>query len=246
VWYPDSAFKTAQCINDFNRGENLPLIIFANWRGFSGGTRDMYGEILKYGAMIVDALRNYRHPVFVYIPPAGELRGGAWVVIDPTINPRKMEMFADEQARGGILEPPGICEVKFRGQEQVATMHRLDPHINELDEMLSAALSPEERERVNGEISSREKALSPLYTQIAHEFADLHDRAGRMKAKGCISEVLTWRTARSFFYWRILKRQKVDALVEKLVKVSGDELSHEAALAMVSRVKSVLFCAKLR
>ena len=29
---------------DFNRGENLPVIIFANWRGFSGGTRDMYNE----------------------------------------------------------------------------------------------------------------------------------------------------------------------------------------------------------
>lgn len=234
VWYPDSAYKTAQTINDFNRGENLPLIVFANWRGFSGGTRDMYGEILKYGAMIVDSLRNYKHPVFVYIPPAGELRGGAWVVIDPTINPRKMEMFADEQSRGGILEPPGICEVKYRSQDQLNTMHRLDPQINELDEMLASALSPQEKERVSAEISSRERALSPLYTQIAHEFADLHDRAGRMKAKGCINEVLQWRTARGFFYWRILKRQKVDALQEHLVKLSHGELSHEEALQMVS------------
>ena len=38
VWYPDSAFKTAQCITDFNK-EQLPLIIFANWRGFSGGLK---------------------------------------------------------------------------------------------------------------------------------------------------------------------------------------------------------------
>ena len=104
MWYPDSAYKTAQAIQDFNRGENLPLIIFANWRGFSGGTRDMYGEILKFGAMIVDALRTYKHPVFVYIPPGGELRGGAWVVIDPTINLAKMEMYADKQVR----EPPLI------------------------------------------------------------------------------------------------------------------------------------------
>ena len=51
---------------DFNRGENLPLIIFANWRGFSGGTRDMYNEVLKFGAQIVDALVDYKHPVFVY------------------------------------------------------------------------------------------------------------------------------------------------------------------------------------
>jgi len=42
VWYPDSSFKTAQCINDFNQ-EELPLIILANWRGFSGG---MKGEII--------------------------------------------------------------------------------------------------------------------------------------------------------------------------------------------------------
>ena len=38
MWYPDSAFKTAQAIEDMNR-EDLPLFIFANWRGFSGGMR---------------------------------------------------------------------------------------------------------------------------------------------------------------------------------------------------------------
>jgi acetyl-CoA carboxylase/biotin carboxylase 1 len=40
VWYPNSAYKTAQAIFDFNR-EGLPLMIFANWRGFSGGQQDM-------------------------------------------------------------------------------------------------------------------------------------------------------------------------------------------------------------
>lgn len=40
VWYPNSAYKTAQAIFDFQR-EGLPLIIFANWRGFSGGQQDM-------------------------------------------------------------------------------------------------------------------------------------------------------------------------------------------------------------
>ena len=38
VWYPDSSYKTAQAINDFNM-EELPLIIIANWRGFSGGMK---------------------------------------------------------------------------------------------------------------------------------------------------------------------------------------------------------------
>ena len=43
VWFPDSAFKTAQAIGDLNK-RGLPLIIFANWRGFAGGLRDMYGS----------------------------------------------------------------------------------------------------------------------------------------------------------------------------------------------------------
>jgi len=81
VWYPNSAFKTAQAIKDFNNGEQLPLMILANWRGFSGGQRDMFNEVLKYGSYIVDALVKYEQPIFVYIPPFGELRGGSWVSI---------------------------------------------------------------------------------------------------------------------------------------------------------------------
>ena len=79
VWYPNSAYKTAQAIRDFNNGEQLPLMILANWRGFSGGQKDMYNEVLKYGSYIVDALVAYQQPVMVYIPPFGELRGGSWV-----------------------------------------------------------------------------------------------------------------------------------------------------------------------
>lgn len=80
VWFPDSSYKTAQAIQDFNR-EDLPLIIFANWRGFSGGMKDMYDQVVKFGAMIVDALHQYNQPIIVYIPPCGELRGGAWAVL---------------------------------------------------------------------------------------------------------------------------------------------------------------------
>ena len=79
VWYPNSAFKTAQALKDFNYGEQLPVMILANWRGFSGGQRDMFNEVLKYGSYIVDALVKYEQPIFVYIPPFGELRGGSWV-----------------------------------------------------------------------------------------------------------------------------------------------------------------------
>merc|ERR1712023_465453 len=166
------AFKTAQAIDDFNRGENLPLMVFANWRGFSGGTRDMYGEILKFGAMIVDSLRQYKHPVFVYIPPAGELRGGAWVVIDPTINQEMMEMYADKESRGGILEPPGICEVKFREGDQIKTMRRLDTQLQQLCDQLEADPT---NAALKQQIADREEKLKPVYLNVAHEFADLHD-----------------------------------------------------------------------
>jgi hypothetical protein len=51
-----------------------------------------YASILKYGSYIVDALVGSSAPVLVYIPPGGELRGGAWVVLDPSINADVMEM----------------------------------------------------------------------------------------------------------------------------------------------------------
>ena len=100
VWYPNSAFKTAQAIRDFNNGEQLPLIILANWRGFSGGQRDMYNEVLKYGSYIVDALVKYEQPIFVYIPPFGELRGGSWVCFLHVVS-HCLELMLTCTGRGG-------------------------------------------------------------------------------------------------------------------------------------------------
>lgn len=59
----------------------------------------MYDQVLKFGAMIVDALREFNQPIFVYIPPYCELRGGAWVCVDATINQKHMEMYADPDGR---------------------------------------------------------------------------------------------------------------------------------------------------
>lgn len=55
VLYPDSSFKIAQAVKDF-KNEKLPIIIFANWKGFSGIQSDMANEILKFGSLIVDEL----------------------------------------------------------------------------------------------------------------------------------------------------------------------------------------------
>ncbi len=70
----------------------------------------MAQAILKEGAKIVDGLSSYKQPVIVYLVPNGELRGGAWVVLDPSINPEYMSMFVDNESRGGVLEPEGIVE----------------------------------------------------------------------------------------------------------------------------------------
>eukprot|EP00930_Biecheleria_cincta_P038398 TRINITY_DN26381_c0_g2_i1.p1 TRINITY_DN26381_c0_g2~~TRINITY_DN26381_c0_g2_i1.p1 ORF type:complete len:2142 (-),score=492.71 TRINITY_DN26381_c0_g2_i1:106-6303(-) len=231
VWFPDSAFKTAQALRDFNRAENLPVMIFANWRGFSGGTRDMYGEILKYGAMIVDALVEYQHPIFIYIPKNGELRGGAWVVIDPAINPEKMEMYADTESRGGILEPAGIVEVKYRNAQQIEAMHRHDTKLIDMDKKLAGAEGAE-KERIQKEITQRERQLLPLYTSVAVQFADLHDRAGRMKAKGVIRESIEWKGSRRFFIWRVKRRVLQDHLIRQL-QGADKKLTHQAALDLV-------------
>ena len=55
-----------------------------------------------------------------------------------------------------------------------------------------------------------------------------------MKAKGCISEVLEWPTAREFFYWRIRRRQAEDPLKDRLVAASNGALTLDAAAERVS------------
>lgn len=231
VLFPDSSYKTAQAIKDFNK-EGLPVMIFANWRGFSGGSRDMAGEILKFGAMIVDALREYEHPVYIYLPPHGELRGGSWVVVDPTINEEKMTMWADPDSRGGILEPAGITEVKFRVPDQLKVMHRIDPQLQLLDSELEMTDMDEARAAIKEQIAAREELLKPVYLQAATEFADLHDKTGRMKAKGVIKGAVPWSRSREFFYYLAQRRIAEDDAIARL-QAADDSLTSDAALDIV-------------
>ncbi|KAI0321613.1 acetyl CoA carboxylase [Amylostereum chailletii] len=232
VWYPNSAYKTAQAIFDFNR-EGLPLIIFANWRGFSGGQQDMYDEVLKQGSKIVDGLSAYKQPVFVYIVPNGELRGGAWVVLDPSINADgRMEMYADVDARGGVLEPEGIVEIKMRRDKIIALMERLDPQYAQLKkDSKDAAKSAEERTAAADELERREQLLQPTYKQIALLYADLHDRHGRMEAKGC-ARPASWKNARRQFYWAARARIAQTVALAQIAEASPDS-SREQQLRLL-------------
>ncbi|XP_072389220.1 acetyl-CoA carboxylase isoform X2 [Diabrotica undecimpunctata] len=261
VWFPDSAYKTAQAIKDFSR-EDLPLIIFANWRGFSGGMKDMYEQIVKFGAYIVDGLREYKQPIIIYIPPNGELRGGAWAVVDPTINSRYMEMFADNDSRGGILEPEGIVEIKFRKKDLVKAIHRIDPTVKELDEQVNQIMRELPRDRsasitqprersasitatverpkppevvgLEKKIQQRENFLLPMYHQVSVHFADLHDTPERMLEKGAINEIVPWRKSRKIIYWRLRRRLLEERVIKALMEVQP-ELAVGQGEAMLRR-----------
>lgn len=221
VWFPDSAYKTAQAIKDFNR-EELPLMIFANWRGFSGGMKDMHDQVLKFGSYIVDALTEYNQPIMIYIPPYAELRGGAWVVVDPTINPTHMEMYADELSRGGVLEPEGTVEIKFRRKDLEKTMQRLDKTcIQIVEKLTSPQLNPDEKAELQKRLAARQEKLLPMYHQVAIQFADLHDTPGRMEEMGVITDILKWHSSREFFYWHLKRR-----LLERQLKRKMKPVTH--------------------
>lgn len=237
VWFPDSATKTAQALMDFNR-EELPLFILANWRGFSGGQRDLFEGILQAGSTIVENLRTYKQPVFVYIPMAGELRGGAWVVVDSRINSDHIEMYAERTAKGNVLEPEGLIEIKFRTKELLECMGRLDKQLIDLKAKLQEAKSTRASatvETLQQLIKAREKQLLPIYTQIATKFAELHDTSSRMAAKGVIREVVDWGNSRSFFYKRLYRRVAEESLIKTVRDASGDQLTHKSAMDMIKK-----------
>jgi acetyl-CoA carboxylase/biotin carboxylase 1 len=134
-----------------------------------------------------------------------------------------MELYADEEARGGVLEPEGIVSIKFRRDKQLETMARLDPTYASLRAQLadkSKTLSPTEMSEIKKQKTEREQLLLPVYSQISLQFADLHDRAGRMKAKRVIRESLRWREARRFFYWRVRRRLNEEYIVKRISTAS--------------------------
>eukprot|EP01018_Ginkgo_biloba_P038670 Gb_33780 [translate_table: standard] len=234
VWFPDSANKTAQALLDFNK-EELPLFILANWRGFSGGQRDLFEGILQAGSTIVENLRTYKQPVFVYIPKTGELRGGAWVVVDSKINSDEVEMYAERTAKGGVLEPEGMIEIKFRTRELLECMHRLDQQLISLQLKLQDAKGGHQGtvEGIQQQIKAREKQLLPIYKQIATRFAELHDTSYRMAAKGVIKRVIQWEESRCFFYKRLNRRLAESSLIKNVRDAAGEHFPHKSALCLI-------------
>ena len=137
-----------------------------------------------------------------------------------------MEMYADEEARGGVLEPEGIVGIKFRKERQLETMARLDQTYGELKAKLAdKSLTTEQITEVKDQMTTREQLLLPVYAQISLQYADLHDRAGRMKAKGTIRMPMVWKNARRFFYWRLRRRLSEEYLLKRMAAASTKELA---------------------
>ncbi len=92
------------------------------------------------------------------------------------------------ESKGGVLEPEGTVEIKYRTKDIVKTMARLDKMYGDLQSKIkSQSNSPDEQKEVEVKLKEREEALSSIYHQIAVQFADLHDTPGRMQEKGCIA-----------------------------------------------------------
>ncbi|GMR60829.1 hypothetical protein PMAYCL1PPCAC_31024 [Pristionchus mayeri] len=238
VWYPDSAFKTSEVIGDFNR-EGLPLLFIASLRGFSGGQKDMFDMVLKFGAQIVDALRQYKQPVLIYIPIHGELRGGAWAVLDSKINPGFITMIADSESRGGILEPSAIVGIKFRGDKQLALYSRNDELMAGLDRDLA------EEKKLNGVkspvalqkqtlMTKRAEELKKPYRGAIVEFADLHDRPQRMKARGAVQHVVTLRDSRNLFYEIVRVEMAKVQIAKRYLGVAERDSNWQTAMSWVN------------
>lgn len=133
-------------------------------------------------------------------------------------------MYADEDARGGVLEPEGIVNLKFRRDKQLETMARLDAPYAELKAQLAEkSLSAERQSEIKVKMTQREALLLPVYSQISLQFADLHDRAGRMQAKNTIRHPLVWKNARRFFYWRLRRRLNEESVIKKMENTSSKD-----------------------
>ncbi len=150
--------------------------------------------------------------------------------MDPTINPQMMEMYADEDSRGGVLEPEGIVGIKYKKDRQLETMARLDPAYGDLKrQSMEKDLTAEQQNEIKALMTEREDRLLPVYLQIALQYSDLHDRAGRMKAKDVIRMPLQWTNARRFFYWRLRRRLNEEYVLKRMAASQSKELVSRAA-----------------
>ena len=116
------------------------------------------------------------------------------MVLDTRINPDHIEKYADPTAHGGVLEPSGMVEVKFRRPQRCALMERTNEELAAL--RLKSETGDADATRKFREMQTKSYQV---YTVASETLADLHDTAMGMESVGCIRQVIPWNEARLFF-----------------------------------------------
>ena len=124
-----------------------------------------------------------------------------------------------------------------RKPDQLSMMHRLDSQLQSLDSELEVTEMEEARNDIKEQITAREEALAPVYLQAATEFADLHDKTGRMKAKGVIRAAVPWERSREYFFYRAKRRISEDSIIDQLM-AADSSVSKDDALDMIKSLFS--------
>jgi acetyl-CoA carboxylase/biotin carboxylase 1 len=119
-------------------------------------------------------------------------------------------------------------------------MHRIDSQLKLLDSELEGNEFEDAKEDIQAQIKAREDALKPVYLQAATEFADIHDKTGRMKAKGVIKSAVKWEESREFFYWRAKRRMFEENYIDQL-KAADTTMTKDGAFAVLHAMVSCDF-----
>lgn len=103
-----------------------------------------------------------------------------------------------------------------------------------MEKQAEAGASKELVADLENQIKLRVNSLLHVYHTVAVHFADLHDTPERMLEKGCISEIVPWRSSRSFLYWR-MRRLLLEEYFIKQILDAQDSLSVGQAKSMLRR-----------
>jgi len=110
-------------------------------------------------------------------------------------------------------------------QKVLSTLSTAETYASLRKQLSDKSLTPDQISAVKVKATAREQLLLPVYMQVSLQFADLHDRAGRMKAKDVIRQSLVWREARRFFYWRVRRRVNEEYILKRMFNASKNPLS---------------------
>lgn len=81
-------------------------------------------------------------------------------------------------------------------------------------------------------IKAREAELLPVYGQVAHQFAQMHDGPVRMLAKGVLRGIVPWASSRAFFATRLRRRLAQESLLRQIA-AADDSIAPRDALRLL-------------